>query len=133
MSSLPGARPPSYPAPAAKRRRLLVLVCRGPECGDKRDSASVHRALTHELSSGRLPRGIDVSLKWQSCFGQCQKGVNVMVRELRENEDAFFLSFVPGCGDGGALYHAVRPSDAARIVDEHVIGGRPIDEFKRRG
>jgi len=120
-------------AQGPKRRRFLVLVCRGPECGDKRNSAAVHRALVGELSSGRLPRTTDVSLKWQSCFGQCQKGVNVMVRELREKEDAFFLSFVPTSGDGAALYHGVRPSEAARIVDEHLIAGRSIDEFKRRG
>jgi (2Fe-2S) ferredoxin len=120
-------------APAApKRRRVQVIVCRGPECGDKRNSAAVHLSLVAELRS-RLPGHVECTLRWQSCFGQCQKGVNVMVRELRDKDDSFFLSFVPTPGDGSALYHAVRPGDAARIVDEHVVGGRVIEEFKRRG
>src|SRR5437868_12101158 len=111
---------------------MLVLVCRGPECGDQRNSAAVHRALVGALP-GRVPVGTEVVLRWQSCFGQCQKGPNVLVREMREKEDALLLAFMPTAGEGAALYLAVRPQDTLRIIDEHIVGGRTIDEFKRRG
>jgi (2Fe-2S) ferredoxin len=111
---------------------MMVLVCRGPECGDKRDSASVHRAIVDELRA-RVPQGVEVVLKWQSCFGQCQKGPNVMVRQMKEREDALFLALATAGGEGSALYHRVQPSEAPRIIEEHVLGGKVIDEFKRRG
>ena len=105
----------------------MVLVCRGSECGGKRDSAAIYRRFEEALRGGG-----EVALKWQSCFGQCQKGVNVMVRELRPGEDAFFLSFVPAPGKGAVLYQGVQERDVERIVEEHVVGGKVIDEFKRR-
>lgn len=110
--------------------RTLVLVCRGPECGERRGSAAVHQALAVELRAKGL-LGRDVKLDWQSCFGQCRRGVNVMVRECKPGEDLFFVSFKPG-GARSALYHGVLPEDAPRIVAEHVVGGRVIDELKRR-
>jgi (2Fe-2S) ferredoxin len=122
MSSGPGTPPP---------RKMAVIVCRGPDCGDKRNSAAVHAAFVTELRQ-KVRGGLEVSLRWQSCFGQCQKGPNVLVREVRAGDDPFFLSFLGALGDRGALYHAVRPEDAARIVDEHVIGGRIAADLKRR-
>lgn len=111
--------------------RTLVLVCRGPECGDKRNSLEVHRELVLEL--GRAGTGKNVVLAWQSCFGQCRRGVNVLVREMRPGEDIFFISFQPGPdGTRSALYHGVLPSDARRIVGEHVVGGLIIEELKNR-
>jgi (2Fe-2S) ferredoxin len=121
------------PQSGSGKRRVLVLVCRGPECGGKRDSASVHSALCSALP-GRVPPGTEVLLRWQSCFGQCQKGVNVMVRQLGEREDVLFLTTIAGATPaGGALYHRVVPSEVPRIVDEHVVGGKVIVEFKKRG
>src|SRR5256885_1116276 len=111
-----------------KSSRTLVLVCRGPECGDKRGSAAVHRELQAELARAGAK---DVMLAWQSCFGQCRRGVNVLVREMKPGEDLFFISFKAG-GERSALYHGVEPADAPRIVREHVIEGHVIDELKKR-
>ena len=115
-------------------RRLKILVCRGPECGDKRNSAAVHAEFARLLA---LPpplaqSGVEVQLDWQSCFGKCQRGPNVMVRELRAGEDAFFQSFLVK-DPGSALYNMVRPSEVARIVAEHVRQGRVVVELKNRG
>ena len=90
----------------------------------------MHQALADEISRQR-PEGRTVRLDWQSCFGHCRKGVNVLVREMRPGEDYFFVSFRPG-GPGSALYHAVTPQDAPRIVAEHVAGGRVVDDIRKR-
>lgn len=111
-------------------RRMTVLVCRGPECGDKRNSAAVHAEFVALLAAP--PDGVEVVLDWQSCFGKCQRGVNVLVREVRAGEDAFFRSFL-SIAPGSALYNAVKPSEVERIVREHVLGGRVVVEFKNRG
>ena len=90
----------------------------------------MHEALSVELRRAGLgPK--NVHLAWQSCFGQCRRGVNVLVREMKPGEDPFFISFKPG-GERSALYHGVRPEDAPAIVAEHVIGGRVIEEMKHR-
>lgn len=116
--------------PQSSRPRTLVLVCRGPECGERRGSAAVHEAFVAELARC-APREREIRLDWQSCFGQCRKGVNVLVREMRPGEDYFFVSFRPG-GSGSALYHGVLRADVRRIVEEHVIGGRVVEEVRRR-
>jgi (2Fe-2S) ferredoxin len=111
-------------------RRCLILVCRGPECGDKRNSAGVHAELKRQI--GALPpSNVEVHLDWQSCFGKCARGVNVMVRELRTGEEAMLRALLV-TGQGGTVYNAVKPEEVDRILREHVVGGRVIDEFKRR-
>lgn len=113
------------------RRRTLVLVCRGPECGDRLGSARLHQAFTDELRD-QVPADHEVRLDWQSCFGQCRRGVNILVREMRPGEDYFFVSFKPG-GRGSALYHGVLLPDVPRLVREHVVGGEVVEALRRRG
>jgi (2Fe-2S) ferredoxin len=113
-------------------RRLRILVCRGSECGDKRGSARVHSEFENCLKAP-LSGGVEVSLGWQSCFGQCRRGINVLVKEMKPGEDPFFSSFLSLGGPGSALYHGVMPEEVPRIIEEHVIGGKVIVEFKKRG
>jgi (2Fe-2S) ferredoxin len=105
-------------------RRFKVIVCRGPECGDRRDSVAVHRALARELADRQL--GEAVELGWQSCFGRCTQGPNVLVAECPavERTPRFALAAMPtgrrGCS---ALYNGCAPGDAAEIIEQHVVRG----------
>lgn len=112
-------------------RRVIVLVCRGPECGDKRNSAAVHAEFAARLRA-EPPADVEVALDWQSCFGRCPRGVNVMVREVRPGDTTPLFGAVIKLGPGSALYNAVRPDEVGRIVREHVAGARVIPEFKNR-
>jgi (2Fe-2S) ferredoxin len=112
-------------------KRYQILVCRGPECGDKRRSADVHAALAVALSSCALD-GNEAKLDLYSCFGRCQKGVNVLVREVRPGENTRLILMMPTAGVGAFLYHGVVPGEARRIVEEHIAGGRPLIEMTRR-
>jgi (2Fe-2S) ferredoxin len=113
-------------------KKYRILVCRGPECGEKRNSAAVHTQIGEELRQCAL-NGNEASLELYSCFGKCQKGVNVLVREVRPNDNARMLLLMPTAGPGAFLYHGVRPDEARRIVEEHVANGRPLVELTRRG
>ena len=117
----------------APTRRVKILVCRGPECGDRRNSAEVHAEFARQLEA-RPPKGVEVVLDWQSCFGRCQRGVNVMVSPMRPGSevDQFFRSFMAS-EPGSALYNAVRPAEVHRILEEHVVAGRVVVELRNRG
>lgn len=115
---------------AASPKRYQILVCKGPECGDKRHSADVFDAFERELQSCPLD-GNSAQLERYSCFGKCQKGVNVLVREMKPNENLRFILLMPTAGAGAYLYHFVTPADARRIVTEHVAAGRPLLELTR--
>jgi (2Fe-2S) ferredoxin len=107
------------------------MVCRGPECGDKRHSGDVHAQLQVELAA-RAPDGHEVALDQYSCFGRCQRGVNVLVREVKPGENTRLLLLMPTASASAFLYHKVEPAEARRIVEEHIAQGRPILEFTRR-
>ncbi len=105
--------------------RFHVLVCKGPECGDKRDADSVYAAFVTALAS--CPLGANsAQIERYSCFGRCQKGPNVLIREVRPGEVTRMLMLMPTAAPAAFLYHGVRPADAARIVAEHIAAGRPI-------
>ena len=112
-------------------RKFQILVCRGPECGDKRHSADVHAALKHELQTVPLG-GNEAQLDLYSCFGKCQRGPNVLVRELRPGENTRMLFLMPTASPTAFLYHRVDPREARRIIEEHVARGVPIVDFTKR-
>lgn len=119
-------------------RRFRVVVCRGPECGDKRDSQAVHEAFVRELAAQGL--GDRVQLEWQSCFGRCSQGPNVLVRELPDVAPAkprFALADLPAGRGGGprlstALYNRMAPVNAAEVVASHVVRGVVVSRLVER-
>jgi len=112
-------------------KKYQILVCKGPECGEKRGSSAIFAAITAELRSCPL-NGNEAILGQHSCFGKCQKGPNVLVREMRPNENQRMILLMPTAGPGAFLYHAVKPAEAHRIIEEHVANGRPLIEFTKR-
>jgi (2Fe-2S) ferredoxin len=116
-------------------RRFRVLVCRGPECGDRRGSAAIHAAFVHELA--RQGANDRCELAVQSCFGRCTQGPNVLVRELPTGPVAaprFALADLPPRAGGGpklatALYSRLDPSKVPAIVATHVVAGRVLAAY----
>jgi (2Fe-2S) ferredoxin len=52
------------------------------------------------------------SVASSSCVGPCSQGPNVLVYP------------------DGVLYNGVRPEDVAAIIEEHLIGGRPVERLR---
>ena len=113
-------------------RRFRILVCRGPECGDRRGSAAIHAAFVHELAAQGAGERCELAV--QSCFGRCTQGPNVLVRELPAGPPVaprFALADLPPRHGGGqrlatALYNRLDPSKVPAIVASHVVGGRVL-------
>jgi (2Fe-2S) ferredoxin len=112
-------------------KKYKILVCRGPECGEKRHSADIHASFVRELAQCPLG-GNEAALEHYSCFGKCHSGPNVLVRELRAGDSPTMLALMPTAGPGAVLYHRMEPGDAHRVVTEHIAGGQPIREFTQR-
>jgi (2Fe-2S) ferredoxin len=119
-------------------RRFRIVVCRGPECGDKRDSQAVHAAFVREIAAAGV--GDRCQLEWQSCFGRCSQGPNVLVREVPVEALAkprFTLADLPVGRGGGprlatALYNHMAPVNAADVVASHVLRGQVVHRLIER-
>ena len=91
----------------------------------------MHAAFKRELASCPLG-GNEVTLDLYSCFGKCQRGPNVLVREVLPTDNPMMLRLMPTAGGRASLYHRVLPVEARRILEEHIAAGRPLVEFTKR-
>jgi (2Fe-2S) ferredoxin len=121
-------------------RRFRIIVCRGPECGDRRDSRRVYDAFATQIAARGLERTCE--LTWQSCFGRCSQGPNTLVRELPaatavQPPPRFALADLPPSRGGGprlvtALYNRLDPVKAIEVVNTHVVQGAIVHRFIER-
>lgn len=113
------------------QRRFKIVICRGPECGDRRGSSGLHEVFRSALDANNVRERAE--LTWQSCFGRCTQGPNVLVRELVD-EPTLGSGFatMPGTRGTTALYNRMDPARAERVVVLHVVGGQIVREFIER-
>lgn len=78
-------------------------------------------------------------LGWQSCFGRCTQGPNVLVRELHAEPVTGSgglvtggLATLPGPRGCTALYNRFDASRVEPVVVQHVQGGHVVREFIER-
>ena len=88
--------------------RMHLLVCGGTGCRAS-ESNLIQESLKRELEEKGL--GSEVQVIMTGCFGFCEKGP--VVKVMPDN----------------TFYVQVRPEDAAVIVAEHVIKGRPVQRL----
>jgi (2Fe-2S) ferredoxin len=111
-------------------RRFRILVCRGPECGDRRSSREIYDAFRILLAEASLLEHCE--LGWQSCFGRCTQGPNCLVREMTPAAAApsrFLFATLPGPRGATALYNHLDAGKVAEIVSEHVGRGVVVRRF----
>ena len=114
-------------------RRFKIVICRGPECGDRRGSAALHEVFRSALDAHAARERAELS--WQSCFGRCTQGPNVLVRELvAETAPSLGTGFATAPGPRGAtaLYNRIDSTRVERVVVLHVVGGQIVREFIER-
>lgn len=117
---------------SVRERRFRIVICRGPECGDRRGSAVLHDAFAAALEAAGVRERVE--LVWQSCFGRCTQGPNVLVREILPELVTLGSGFAtqPGPRGATALYNRVDAARAARIVHQHVVEGHIVRELIER-
>jgi NADH:ubiquinone oxidoreductase subunit F (NADH-binding)/(2Fe-2S) ferredoxin/NAD-dependent dihydropyrimidine dehydrogenase PreA subunit len=85
--------------------KMHLLVCGGTGC-----RASESEQLFHNLKNAVIEKGLenDVQVITTGCFGFCEKGP--IVKVMPDN----------------TFYTQVKPDDAIKIIEEHVIKGRKV-------
>lgn len=111
-------------------RRYKVLVCRGPECGDRRGSRRVYEAFRQTVEAAGLAASTE--LGWQSCFGRCTQGPNALVKEIRDDDATFAFAVLPGARGVSALYNRLDPLKVERVVAEHLERGVVVRDLIER-
>ena len=82
-------------------------------------------------------RGLcNTEMAWQSCFGCCAQGPNVLVQTLAKHSARreFVLATPPLASRGGraAMYNHVTPGDVTEIVRYHLELGKPVRRLMER-
>ena len=110
------------------------MICRGPECGDQRGSAALYEVFAAALDAQGLRERVE--LAWQSCFGRCTQGPNVLVREIVDSPAGAIVgsgfATLPGPRGATALYNRVDSTSVNRIVLEHILGGQVVRDLVER-
>jgi (2Fe-2S) ferredoxin len=112
-------------------RKFRIVICRGPDCGDRRGSEALGAVFQKAVDDHGVAATTEIA--WQSCFGRCTQGPNVLVRELLPPDGKPTLgtgfATLPGPRGTTALYNAIDESRARVIVTEHVVNGRVAREL----
>jgi (2Fe-2S) ferredoxin len=100
-------------------RRLTVVVCRGPTCGDRRGSGALAAHLAETLAARGLQERVQVVDEY--CLGHCLRGPNILVQEEGSAEPF-----------GGVLYDRMTIADLDRVIERHLVGGMVIRVLMNR-
>ena len=108
-------------------RRLTVMVCRGPTCGERRNSGALHARLEQLIAERGL--GARVTLAWETCFGHCLRGPNVLVYDTDEVRG--WQVYAGLDAPSAALYNRVEVEELERMLEKHLAGGLDMHAFRR--
>ena len=100
-------------------KRYRVAICKGPDCRGNGADALFRHAQATAIALGL---GTRCELYRAGCFGLCENGINVVVRENdgrpRDplSADDYALTHAPG----ETYYSAMTPERIDRVLAEHV-------------
>ena len=89
-----------------------VFVCTHGEYCPHQGSAEVLRSLREGVASHGLKGSVRINKS--GCFSQCGHGPMMVVYP------------------DGVWYSGVNPERARRILNEHLVGGQPVEEYRYR-
>lgn len=102
---------PTFPSPPGRFQRH-AFVCVNEEACAPLGAEAVHKAMRDRLRAAGQKETFRVNKA--GCLGQCGHGPLVVVYP------------------DGAWYSHVTPAEGVLIYDEHVVGGRPVEELLYR-
>jgi (2Fe-2S) ferredoxin len=100
-------------------RRLTVMVCRGPTCGERRNSAALHARLEELVAERGLAQ--QVTLGWETCYGHCLRGPNILVYDT--DEVSGWSVYAGLDAPSAVIYARVAVDQLERLLDTHLGDG----------
>ena len=98
------------------------MVCRGPTCGERRNSAALYQQLEDLIAERGL--AAQVTLGWETCFGHCLRGPNVL---LYDTDEVRGWQVYAGLDSPSAvLYSRVAVGELEGMLEKHLAGGMVV-------
>lgn len=98
------------PKMSAYKRHLLV--CTGPRCTQNGESQALFDQLGEKFKAAGIDKGdLRVKRTRTHCFATCKSGPIMCVQP------------------DGVWYYNVNEKNLQRIIDEHLVGGRPVEDL----
>lgn len=92
--------------------RRHLLVCTGPRCTTSGESQALFDSLGAIFKAAGLDQGeLRVKRSRVSCFAACRGGPILCVQP------------------DGIWYYNITPENLQRVVREHLVGGRPVEDL----
>ena len=112
-------------------KRLQVLVCDGPSCGLCYESEQLVEHIEARIAKSEALKG-RVFVTNLTCFGRCDEGPNMLVRELEDGEDGELEPDFEKLEGVRGLYLGMDVARVDRMLDEHCMRGQPIEAWAER-
>lgn len=98
--------------PESKAAPRAVYLCAGPDCCTREEGVEAWKHLKRRLKERGLAKGPRAVKRAKvECFGVCGDGPIAFVHPER------------------TWYAAMGPARIDRVIEEHLIGGRPVADF----
>ena len=89
-----------------------LLICTGPRCTENGESQALFDSLGEKFKAAGIASGeLRVKRTRTHCFATCKSGPIVCVQP------------------DGIWYYNVTETNLQRIIEEHLVGGKPVEEL----
>ncbi|HEB94741.1 MAG TPA: (2Fe-2S) ferredoxin domain-containing protein [Gammaproteobacteria bacterium] len=89
-----------------------MLVCVGPRCSEDGESQALFDLLGDKFKAAGIDKGaLRVKRTRSHCFATCKSGPVLCIQP------------------DGIWYYNVTEANLDRIIDEHLVGGRPVEDL----